>query len=179
MTINHNINTPNPSSFSVFGSKLRITGSGFPSAWPNKYYNKIALITGKISLPLDVVSMNPTEIVLNLPPTSLSTVRSFTFSITNSMGTSKSITFSQSASSTPGVELLSSASISSNVATNIILRRTTLNTTYPEKIQLYSVTNPNYVYDVATWTNSSVNLTFSVTLNSGKYGFKLFDDVYG
>jgi hypothetical protein len=95
------------------------------------------------------------------------------------MGTSRSITFSQSASSTPGVELVSAASISSNVATNIILRRTTLNTTYPEKIQLYSVTNPNYIYDVATWTNSSVNLTFSVTLNSGRYGFKLFDDVYG
>lgn len=131
MTINHNINTPNPSSFSVFGAKLRITGSGFPSTWPNKYYNKISLITGTNSLPLDIESMNPTEIVLNLPPASLTTVRSFTFTITNSMGTSKSIVISQSATYTPGVELASSASISSNVATNVLLKRTTLSTTYP------------------------------------------------
>lgn len=35
------------------------------------------------------------------------------------------------------------------------------------------------MYNVATWSNTSSNLTFSVTLNSGRYGFRLYDDVYG
>ncbi len=61
----------------------------------------------------------------------------------------------------------------------IILNTTVLGTTLPEKIELHSLTNPDYVYNVASWTNTSSQLSFSVTLNSGKYGFKLYDDVYG
>jgi len=36
-----------------------------------------------------------------------------------------------------------------------------------------------FVYNVPTWTNTTSQLAFNVTLNSGKYGFILYDDVYG
>ena len=39
--------------------------------------------------------------------------------------------------------------------------------------------NSNYVYPVTNYTNSSTTITFSVNLGSGKYGFRLYDDVYG
>ncbi len=47
------------------------------------------------------------------------------------------------------------------------------------------MSNPNFVYNApATWTinpvvNSTTQISFKVTLNSGKYGFKIFDDLYG
>lgn len=142
LTINHNIATASGSSYSANGAQVKITGSGFPSTWPNKHYNKISLVTGVKSLPLDIVSMTPTQIVLNLPRAPLNSGRTYTFTIVNSMGTSKSIGLSQSASTTPTVNLVSSAIVAPNTVTNVILSRTNMNTTYPEIIQLYSVSNP-------------------------------------
>lgn len=95
------------------------------------------------------------------------------------MGVVKSIGFSQQTSSTPNVNMLSTPTISPNVASTVTLNRTNLATIAPETIQIYSLTNLGYVYDVATWTNTSSQISFSVTLNSGKYGFRLYDDVYG
>lgn len=91
---------------------------------------------------LSVVSMTPTQIVLNLPSAPLTSGRSYTFTIINSMGTSKSIGLSQSSATTPTVNLTSTSTIASNTAANIVLRRTNMNTIYPETIQLYSVVNP-------------------------------------
>jgi hypothetical protein len=49
----------------------------------------------------------------------------------------------------------------------------------PEKIEIYSLSNPNFIYKVSSWTNSTTQFSFTVTLNSGKYGFKIYDDLYG
>ena len=59
------------------------------------------------------------------------------------------------------------------------MNRTALPTTVPELVQIYSLTNSEYVYQVANWSQNSTQLNFNVTLNTGKYGFKLYDDVYG
>ncbi len=105
--------------------------------------------------------------------------RTYTFSLTTPTGLVRSITFSHQISATPNVILASSASISLNTAAVIKLNNTLLNSTNPEIVQIYSLSNPNYVYNVASWTNTAGQISFTATLNSGKYGFKLFDDVYG
>lgn len=55
-------------------------------------------------------------------------------------------------------------------------------------IQLYSISNPAFVYDVNTWTTTLITytdgttmnqLSFKVTLNSGKYGFRIYDELLG
>ncbi len=95
------------------------------------------------------------------------------------MGLLKSIGFSQTTTSTPKVNLISTATIAPNTATNVILNRTTLTTTVPEIVQIFSLTNPSVVFNVSTWATNSTQLNLSVTLNSGNYGFKMFDDLYG
>jgi hypothetical protein len=137
----------------------------------------MAFATGSRNLPLNIVSNSPTEIVLTVPQGA--NARAYTFSLTNPMGTTKSIGFSQQTTATPSVNLTSSPTIQPNVASTLTLNRVTLPAVLPEKIQLYSLSNPDFVVDVASWTNSSTVLSFSVTLNSGKYGFRLYDDLYG
>lgn len=105
--------------------------------------------------------------------------KSYKFSITTPTGVTKSIGFSQQSTATPKVNIISSATISPNTPTNVILNRTVLPTTIPELVQIYSLTNPEYIYHVSNWSINSTQLNFSVTLNTGKYGFRLFDDVYG
>lgn len=97
------------SSLSVNGGQIKIRGMGFPSMWPNTYYNRISLNTGTKNLPLKITSMTPSEIVL-LIPAGLSG-RTYSFSITTPMKETKSISFSQQATSTPKVNLTSSTTI--------------------------------------------------------------------
>lgn len=95
------------------------------------------------------------------------------------MGDTRSISFSQKTTSTPTVNLTSSATIPPNNLSLITLNNTILTTVVPEMIEVYSLTNPNFVYEVNSWSNSSSILKFNVTLASGKYGLRLFDDLYG
>jgi len=44
---------------------------------------------------------------------------------------------------------------------------------------LYSITDPSFTYTVTGQTYSSAVINFPVTLNSGKYGFRLYDNDYG
>lgn len=60
LTVNMNIDGQAASSLSVNGGIAKITGTGFPSTWPNKHYNRLAFSTGTLNLPLKIVSMNPT-----------------------------------------------------------------------------------------------------------------------
>lgn len=48
------------SSLSTNGAIAKITGTGFPSTWPNKNYNRLAFSTGTLNLPLNIISMTPT-----------------------------------------------------------------------------------------------------------------------
>lgn len=121
--------------------------------------------------------MTTTKIVLKVPGGKDGQI--FKFSVTSPTGISKTVQFSLSSSKTPTVDLTSTQTISPNTQTLISLNRTTMTTTNPTSIQLYSTTNPSFVYTVLSWTNSSTILTFNVTLNSGKYGFRLYSETYG
>ena len=45
---------------------------------------------------------------------------------------------------------------------------------------MFSVTNPNFFVTIPTnYTVNASVISFNVTLNTGRYAFKLFDDVYG
>ncbi len=177
LTINMNIAGVSASSLSINGGLVKITGTGFPSKWPNNYYNRMAFATGTRNLPINIASISTTEIVLKVP-TGI-TGRSYTFSLTTPMGVIKSMSFSQSSTATPKVNLVSTAAILPNTPTTINLNRTVLPTIIPEILQLYSLTNSLFIYNVSTWVENSTQLSFNVTLNSGKYGFTLFDDLYG
>jgi hypothetical protein len=48
------------SSLSTNGAVAKITGTGFPSTWPNKYYNRLAFAAGTLNLPLNIISMTTT-----------------------------------------------------------------------------------------------------------------------
>lgn len=177
LTINMNIAGVSTSSLSVNGGQIKIKGTGFPSSWPNTYYNRLSFTSGTKNLPLKITSMTPDEIVLTVPAGVRG--KSYSFSITTPMGVTKSISFTQQTTSTPRVNLTSSATISANTLSLVTLNNTILGSTVPEIIELYSLSNPNFVYKVSSWSNSSTLLSFNVTLSSGKYGFRLFDDLYG
>jgi hypothetical protein len=137
----------------------------------------LAFTTGTKNLPISIVSISPTQITLTVPPGVAG--RSYTFSLTTPTGLTKSIGFSQQTAATPKINLISALIISPNVVTTVILNNTILGTIIPEKVYIYSISNPDFIYTVTSWTNSSTQLSFNVTLNSGKYGFKLYDDLYG
>lgn len=105
--------------------------------------------------------------------------RSYLFSITPPVGQAKSVSFSQQATSTPKANLTSSGVISPNTQTTVTLNNTLLGNTVPEIVQVYSLSNPDFVYNITSVTNSSTLLNFNLNLNSGKYGFRMFDDLYG
>lgn len=172
-----NIAGVSTSSLSVNGGQIKIRGTGFPSSWPNTYYNRLSFISGTKNLPLKITTMTPGEIDLIVPAGV--TGRSYSFSITTPKGVTKSISFTQQTTSTPRVNLTSPTTISANTLSLVILNNTILGSTVPEIIELYSLSNPNYVYKVSSWSNSSTLLSFNVTLSSGKYGLRLFDDLYG
>lgn len=129
LTVNMNIAGQGSSSLSTNGGIATFTGTGFPSTWPNSYYNMLAFSTGTMNLPLNIVSMSTTQIVLKVPPGASG--KSYKFSITTPTGLIKTMSFSQSSTSTPKVNLISSATISPNTPTNVILNRTVLPTTVP------------------------------------------------
>lgn len=54
-----------------------------------------------------------------------------------------------------------------------------MNTVQPETVQLYSLSDPTWVHNLTEWTYNTTKIEFSVKLNSGRYGLRLFDDVYG
>jgi hypothetical protein len=57
---------------------------------------------------------------------------------------------------------------------------TALASVLPEVIQVFSVTNPNFFVTIPTnYTVNATLISFNVTLNTGRYAFKLFDDVSG
>jgi hypothetical protein len=177
------LNSVAPYALSVNGGQVVIAGSGFPETWPNQYYNQLSFATGKQNLPLNFLSMNTTQLVLQVPPGVNG--RQFTFSITSPVTTAsgapitKNLGFSQQSSSTPTVNLISTATLSPNTATTVTLNRTILNTATPNIIYIYSVSNPAFTYNISSWSYNGTSITFSVTLNSGKYGFKLFNTAYG
>lgn len=172
-----NIGGVSTSSLSVNGGQVKIRGTGFPSVWPNTYYNKFSFLLGSKNLPLNITSISPSEIVLTIPAGSNG--RAYSLSITTPMGVTKSISFSQQTASTPKVNLISSPTIQPNTLSLVTLNNTILPSTLPESIELYSLSNPNFVYTITSWTNSSTLLSFNVTLSSGKYGFRLYDELYG
>lgn len=47
------------SSLSINGGNIKIKGTGFPSVWPNTYYNRLSFTTGVNSLPLKIISVTP------------------------------------------------------------------------------------------------------------------------
>lgn len=108
---------------------MTITGSGFPESWPNNYYNKLAVATNGMNIPLNIVTISPTQIVLSIPKGVAA--KSYTFSITNPQKAIRTISFSQQTTSTPTVALTSTATIAPNVQTMINLNRTNLNTITP------------------------------------------------
>jgi len=128
-------------------------------------------------LPLDIISLTTTKIVLKVPGGKDGQI--YKLSVISPTGISKTVQFSLSSTKTPTVDLTSTQTISPNTQTLISLNRTTMTTTNPTTIQLYSVTNPSFIYTVSSWTNSSTVLTFNVTLNSGGYKFRLYNEIYG
>ena len=60
LTVNMNIGGQAASSLSTNGGVAKITGTGFPSTWPNKHYNRLAFSTGVLNLPLNIISMSTT-----------------------------------------------------------------------------------------------------------------------
>ena len=142
----------------------------------------MSLSTSGRNIAIVVVSMTPTEIVLTIPAGPSG--RTFNFSLTSPNGVSKYITFSQLKTGTPKIAIVGTASIDPQVETFIKLNQTNTNspvsTVLPELIQVYSVSNPNKIFTIQTnYTSNATVISFNVTLNTGKYGFKLFDEVAG
>lgn len=123
-------------------------------------------------LPLDIISLTTTKIILRVPDGKDGQI--YKLSVISPTGVSKTVQFSLSSLKTPTIDMTSTQTISPNVQTTISLNRTILPTIIPTSIKLYSTTNPSFVYTVPSWTNTSTVLTFNVTLNSGKYAFKIY-----
>lgn len=113
LTISLNIDSVSVSGLSIFGGNIKILGSGFPSSWPNKHYNRMSLRTSGNNIPIKVVSMSPNQIVLTIPPGA--TGRTYEFSLTSPTGTTRSITFSQLTSGTPKISFIGTPSINPQV----------------------------------------------------------------
>lgn len=180
LTISLNIDSVSVSGLSIFGGNIKILGSGFPSSWPNQHYNRMSLRTSGNNIPIKVVSMSPNQIVLTIPPGP--TGRTYNFSLTSPTGTTRFITFSQLTSGTPKISFIGTPSINPQVETLIQLNQTVtaLASVLPEVIQVFSVTNPNFFVTIPTnYTINATVISFNVTLNTGRYAFKLFDDVSG
>lgn len=128
-------------------------------------------------MPLDIISLTTTKIVLRVPSGKDGQV--YKFSVISPTGISKTVQFSLSSTKTPTMDLTSTQSISPNTQILISLNRTAMTTTLPTSIQIYSISNPSYVYNVLSWMNTSSVVNFNVTLNSGKYGFKIYSQAYG
>lgn len=130
ITINLNINSVSPGQLSVNGGRVTISGSGFPETWPNKYYNKMSLVTGGNNVALSIIEMTTSKIVFDIQRGFNS--RSYTFSITSPLKLIKSTSFSQATSNTPTVVLTAPTnSIAANTLSTISLNRTNLVATTP------------------------------------------------
>lgn len=182
LTVNMNINGVSAGSISIHGGNIKILGTGFPSTWPNDHYNRMALNISTRNLPLNILSISTTQIVLKVPAGLNG--RSYTFSLTTPMAVTKSTGFSQQNSATPNISYVGTPVIAPNTQTLITLNQTntasaTIKAVVPELVQIYSLSNPSVAFNVPTFTNSTSVITFNVTLNSGMYGFRLFDEIYG
>jgi hypothetical protein len=129
LTLNPSKDTLPQSSISVMGGQIIIPGWGFPSTWPNSYYNKLGLTTGSINIPLDFVSLSTTKIVLRIPRGINS--KSYTFKLISPTGVTITASFSQSNTNTPTVDLTSTGTIAPNTLSTISLNRTVKSTTTP------------------------------------------------
>lgn len=118
------------------------------------------------------------------------TGRTYSFNLTSPTGVFKATTFTQLNTSTPKAVFNSSVygTIQPNTETTIVLNNTVVPMAIAKTIQLYSISNPLFVYDVSTWTTTLITytdgttmnqLSFKVTLNSGKYGFRIYDENLG
>ncbi len=165
------------SQISVIGGQVELQGWGFPSSWPNSHYEKLSLSSNKILIPLDFISLSTTKIVLRIPRGF--NTKAFEFRLTSPTGISISYTFSQTDTNTPTVDLTSAGTITPNVAATISLTRTVRAATTPEIIELYSITDPSFKVPITDQTYNSTVINFPVTLKSGKYGFRLYDDTLG
>lgn len=127
--MNMNIAGVSSNSLSVNGGQIKIRGSGFPSVWPNTYYNRLSFTTNSKNLPLKITSITPSEIVLTVPAGTAG--KSYSLSITTPMGVTKSISFSQQTNSTPTANLTSPATIVPNIESTVTLNNTILGSTVP------------------------------------------------
>lgn len=54
-----------------------------------------------------------------------------------------------------------------------------LPTKTPTSIKIYNVLNPDVLYNVSTFAENGTIVSFSYAFNGGKYGVRVWYDVYG
>lgn len=122
--------------------------------------------------------MTPAKIVFVMPAGFNN--KQHLFNIITPQGTTKTVWFYLYNTATPTVNLLEPlVEVQPDVEIKIKLNRTVLNSVQPEIVQLYSLSDPVWVKNVTELSYNTTKIEFSVKLNSGKYGLRLFDDVYG
>jgi len=177
VTVGAAVTTVVPTSLSIHGGQVTIQGNGLPSTWPSTHYNDFLLTANSKSFTLDVVSSSATELVINLPAVTAST--EYVLTIKSPSGSIRTAMFSQTTAATPTVTVVSPTTASASGVVSVQLNRTASPSAEPEIVQVYSISNPDSIQTITAPTFGASTIDFDVTLKSGRYGFKLYDDVYG
>lgn len=112
-----------PTTGSLLGGKLTITGKGLPESWPDSnWIIQIKSANTQMLITVNVLSTSPTQLVLAMPP---STGDTFTISITDPANVIYTNRYTQSLASTPTINLTSTTTtVASGSASTFTLNRT-------------------------------------------------------
>lgn len=162
---------------SVAGAVLTCTGSGFPISLPDPMFSFV-LTTNGVVLPLEVLSLTPTSISINIPPGVNNQVFTLGGNGPDASGNKFSKNVTISTNNTPTVNVLSPLPLTPGEVT-VVLDRVVLPSFAPVSIVLVSTINAMDTVNVSSWNNDGTKINFTVTLNSGNYKVMMLDPLYG
>jgi hypothetical protein len=164
-----------PTSFSVNGGNVVLSGTGLPAVWPNSNF-ALKIYCNNVLVEPQVISTNPSALTLALPASTSGS--SFVILLSSDVATYISYSVSSSSASTPLLTMTNSSSTSPGTI-NFKFAQNNLQTTGPTSVSVYSLYNPSEAYTI-NGTNYATGLVqFTATLTGGLYGFKFFYQSYG
>jgi hypothetical protein len=106
------ISTITPSTLSLNGGRVVITGTGLPARWPNSNY-ALTIKAGNNVVASNVFDTNPTALTLLLPTSS----NSYTITLITPLGSKITKTVLVSSANTPNLTLSSTTTVTSGTNT--------------------------------------------------------------
>ena len=175
LSINAAISSATSGSISTNGGLVNLNGNGLPASWPHSQFRLKIVANGAFVQPV-IVGTSPTKMTILLPPASDGV--SYSISLAPPVGGSSSKSVVARTSHTP-VLSLSSASLTTPGANSLTFTKTNLQSADPDYVEVYSLYNSNEIYNKTLTGSGASQITVSVDLPGGIFGFRFFYVSYG